>query len=302
MLRQAENRCRIEGILSEINLDYKNFMKDGKETEAIAGEIKIYTEQKINDKVETLEIPVQMFASKYTNKGSSNPAFESIERVMKEFSSIAAVGIDKADRVRITNGQIQMNEFYPIGSERLISHPRISCSFVSKVKPNEYKPTATFEAEFVVASKDYELDKEGNETGRYKIDAIIPQYGGKVDVVPMFSINENVTNAISEYWNQGDTVKASGKLLFSSKTETVLTEVDFGEPEEKTITTNISEFLITGGSQEPLSGEYAFSIEDIQNALAERKAKLEAQKEKAASGTKSKSTPVATKSGIDLGF
>lgn len=44
MLRQAENRCRIEGILSEINLDYKNFMKDGKETEAIAGEIKIYTE------------------------------------------------------------------------------------------------------------------------------------------------------------------------------------------------------------------------------------------------------------------
>lgn len=302
MLRQAENRVRIEGILSEISLDYKSFLKDGRTVEAIGGSIKVQTEQLINGETKVLEIPVQMFATKHTQKGSINPAYESIERVMTEYSSIAAVGEAEADRIRITNGQIQMNEYYPANSDRLVSFPRINCSFVTKVKPTEYKPVATFEAEFVVASKNYELDKEGNETGRYKINAIIPQYGGKVDVVPMFSVNENVTNAISEYWNEGDSVKASGRLLFSSKTETIVTPVDFGEPEEKTVTTSVSELLITGGSQEPLSGEYAYDMAEIQTALVERKVRLEAQKEKAASGAKTRATPAPSKAGLDLGF
>ena len=41
MLRQAKNICKIEGILSEIDLSTKEYMKDGKETHAIGGEIKI---------------------------------------------------------------------------------------------------------------------------------------------------------------------------------------------------------------------------------------------------------------------
>lgn len=302
MLRQAENKVRIEGILSEINIDYKSFVKDGKTVEAIGGNIKVHTEQIINGETKILEIPVQMFATKLTSKGTSNPAYESIERVMKEYSSIAAVGEEAADRIRITNAQIQMNEYYAPNSDKLTSFPRINCSFVTKVKPSEYKPVATFEAEFVVASKAYELDKEGNETGRYKINAILPQYGGKVDVIPMYSVNENVTNAISEYWNEGDTVKASGRLMFTSESKVVSTPVDFGEPEEKVVTVSVSDLLITGGSQEPLSGEYAFDTAEIQSALAERKGRLETQKEKAASGTKSKATPAATKAGLDLGF
>jgi hypothetical protein len=44
MLRQAENKVRIEGILSEINIDYKSFVKDGKTVEAIGGNIKVHTE------------------------------------------------------------------------------------------------------------------------------------------------------------------------------------------------------------------------------------------------------------------
>jgi hypothetical protein len=244
-----------------------------------------------------------MFATKYTSKGSVNPAYESIERVLKEYKSIAAVGAEEADKVRITAGQIQMNEYYPAGSDKLVSFPRISASFISKVtKPGEYKPCATFEAEFAVAAKQYEIDKEGNETDRYKITAILPQYGGRVDVVPMISVNENVTNAISEYWNEGDTVRASGKLLFSSKSEKVEIPVDFGEPQEKIVTTNVSDLLITGGSQEPLAGEYAFSSADIQSALAERKVRLEAQKEKSANNAKAKAAPTPAKAGFDVGF
>ena len=303
MLRQAENKCRIEGVLSEIELDYKSFVKDGKTVEAIGGSIKIQTVQTINGEDIEIEIPVQMFSMKYTSKGSLNPAYENIERVMKEYKSIAAVGAEEADKVRITSGQIQMNEYYPAGSEKLVSFPRISASFITKVtKPGEYKPCATFEAEFAVASKQFEVDREGNETDRYKITAILPQYGGRVDVVPMVSVNENVTNAISEYWNEGDTVRASGKLLFSAKVEKIIIPVDFGEPQESIKTTNISDLLITGGSQEPLSGEFAFDGAEIQAALAERKVRLEEQKAKSANAAKTKAAPAPAKAGFDVGF
>ena len=80
----------------------------------------------------TLEISVHMFASEYTNKGAKNPAYESIERVMNEYTSIAAAGgVDGADRVRITNGKLTMNEYYSQDG-RLVSFPRVTASFVSK--------------------------------------------------------------------------------------------------------------------------------------------------------------------------
>ena len=155
-------------------------------------------------------------------------------------------------------------------------------------------------------SKDYELDTQGNETGRYKIMCGVPLYGGKVDVVPCYAINEGVINAVSQYWTEGDTVKANGRLNFSSRTETVITEVDFGEPVEETKTINVSELIITGGSQTPLDGEFAFDFEDIKKGLVDRKTRLEAQKEKDMSRAKHRATPApateVSNSLQDLGF
>ena len=113
MLRQAENRVRIEGILSEINLKYGSFVKNGATVDTIGGNIKVLVHQTINNVDITLEIPVYMFAPKLTNAGKSNPAFESIEKVMTEFTSIASgAGEAGADKIRITNGNIRMNEYY----------------------------------------------------------------------------------------------------------------------------------------------------------------------------------------------
>lgn len=41
MLKQAENTVRIEGILSEINLKYGSFVKDGRTVDTIGGNIKV---------------------------------------------------------------------------------------------------------------------------------------------------------------------------------------------------------------------------------------------------------------------
>ena len=80
-MRAAENKVRIEGILSEVDLDYGSFQKDGKTVECIRGSIKVLVNQNINGVPTSNEIPVHMFASKFTNKGTANPAYESIEKV-----------------------------------------------------------------------------------------------------------------------------------------------------------------------------------------------------------------------------
>lgn len=296
MLRQAENRVKIEGILNEIDLEKKQISKNGSLMDAITGKLII----KVDDKM----IPVHFFSYKLTNAGKPNPAYESMLKVMNEYASVAATGDENlADRVRITGATIRMNEYYSQDG-RLVAFPRINASFINKIRKEECKPEATCSLEFVVAQKREELDRNGEPTGRYMINAILPQYGGAVDVVPLYAESEGVINAISQYWNEGDTVKANCRLNFTTKVETTYEEVDFGEPIERTRTTSVSDIIIIGGSQTPVSEEYAFNNAEIQEALTERKAKLEATKERSMSRVSQKSIPGANPSAgfVDLGF
>ena len=155
MLQSKENRVKIEGILSEIDLKTGSFKKNGQDVNSIGGTIKVRVNQKLpNGEEQELEIPVHMFASELTNKGTANPAYESIARVMNEYTSIAAAGVDAADRIRITSGTINMNEYYGQGGN-LVSFPRINASFITKVKREEFKPEATFAVVFMIGSKGY---------------------------------------------------------------------------------------------------------------------------------------------------
>lgn len=301
MLKQAENTVRIEGLLSEIDLRYGSFMKKGETMNSIGGTIKIHVNQEINGEPASLEVPVHMFASEYTNAGAKNPAYQNIERIMNDYTSIAAAGGEaNADAVRITNGRITMNEYYGRDG-RFISFPRITASFVNKIRADEMKPCATFSTTFVVANKVNEVASDGVETGRLKVTGVLPQYGGKVDLVDFIVANPNAINAINQYWEDNETVMASGRLNFSSKVETVRKEVDFGEPQETTRTISVSELLITGGSQSGLEDGAAYNIDEIQAALVERKTRLENLKESAGQG-KTRTAPTEQKGKLDLGF
>ena len=302
MLRQAENSVKIEGILSEIDLKTGSTVKNGKTIEYIGGSIKVRVTQVLNGANVDLDIPVYMFSNKLKNDGNPNPAYASIERVMNEYVSIAAGGIDAADRVRITNANIRMNEYYGQGGQ-LNSYPRINASFVTKVTDlTKFSPEATFSAVFVVAAMGYETDKDGIENpNRFKIRGILPQYGDKVDVVDFFATSPNVINAVSSYWTEKDTVKVNGKLNFTSIVEEKMVEVDFGEPRMEKRTVSVSELIITGGSQTPLDGDFAYGEDEISAALKERQARLAELKEKAK--TKETKTAPAKKGGFsDLGF
>ena len=303
MLESKENSVKIEGILSEIDLETGSYMKDGKSIDKIGGSIKVRVNQMLNGVETELDIPVYMFANKLTNKGTPNPAYASIERVMNEYKSIAAVGIDAADRVRITGANIRMNEYYGQG-DKLNSYPRINASFVTKITDmSKYTPEATFSAIFAIGNMGYETDKDGVQIeNRFKIRGIMPQYGGSVDVIDFFATTPNVIDAVSSYWEQGDTVRINGKLNFSSKTEETVVQVDFGEPRIDRKTVSVSELIITGGSQTPLEGDFAFDMDEIQTALEARQARLAELKAKQKAKTKGAPKSAPKRSMADLGF
>ena len=301
-MRQAENKVFIEGILSEIDIVERTYTKDGVQNNALAGQIKVRVEQKINGVDKILEIPVHVFVNEMTKKGTKNPAYESIDTVRREFISIASgAGVEGADRIRISGASIQMNEYWA-DENRLSSYPRINASFVQRVKRDEFTPKAQFSTELVVSKMINEVDKDGVETGRLKVEGILPQYGGRVDVVPFIAENPNVVDAINQYWQPKDTVKVSGKLNFSSTVEIYTEEQGFGEPIEKKRTINVSELVITGGSQTPLEGEFAFNEEEIKNAVAERKARLENRKAKELARSSSRTAPAQSGFASDIGF
>ena len=303
MLESKENSVKIEGILSEIDLETGTYNKDGKTIEKIGGSIKVRVTQVLNGKEVELDIPVYMFANKLTNKGTPNPAYASIERVMNEYKSIAAVGIDAADRVRITGANIRMKEYYGQG-DKLNSYTRINASFVTKITDmSKFAPEATFSAIFAIGNMGYETDKDGVQIpDRFKIRGIMPQYGGSVDVIDFFATSPNVIDAVSSYWEQGDTVKINGKLNFSSKTEETVVQVDFGEPRIERKTVSVSELIITGGSQTPLEGDFAFDMDEIQSALEARQARLAELKAKQKAKEKGAPKSAPKKSMSDLGF
>ena len=304
MLKQAENSVKIEGILSEIDLKTGTSTKNGKTIEYIGGSIKVRVNQAINGENVELDIPVFLFSNKLKNDGNPNPAYASIERVMNEYVSIAAAGIDAADRIRITNANIRMNEYYGQGGN-LNSYPRINASFITKVTDlSKFNPEATFSVVFMIAAMGYETDKDGVENkNKFKIRGILPQYGGKVDVVDFYATSPNVISAVSSYWSEKDTVKINGKLNFTSAVEEKMVEVDFGEPRMERRTVSVSELIITGGTQTPLDGDFAFDEDEINEALKERQATLAAKKEEAKKKENAPKKAAPAKKGFsDLGF
>jgi len=310
MLRQAQNEVFIEGILSEVDIKKGSYMKDGETVETIGGTVKIRVDQTINNNPVTCEIPVSVFSTKYNKEGKENGIYKAIESMATDLTSIAASSVEEADRVRVSgssrfaNGNIQMNEYYN-ASGNLVSFPRIHASFINRIRKDECKPKATFTLEFAIASMDYETDADGVQTDKYLIKAIVPQYGGKVDIVPLYAVSPNVIDGITSNWQEKDTVLAKGRLNFSAKTETYIEDLGFGEAEEKTRTINTSELILTGGAPEPREGDFAFDVGEIQQALTERKARLDELKEKATNGAKVRKAPVpaANAKGFDdLGF
>lgn len=273
------NEVNIEGYLSEVKLE-ETKDKDG--MDIIRGEYKIKTSNMVGDKEIPVEIPIRVYQPRLTKNKKDNPAYASAKKIMTDFTSIAAGGLEKATAIYLSDKWTSLQEnFFKSRSGQMVFSSAIRASFAGEANKSELKPHAKFKVIVVVGEIKEEIDRNDNETGRYILKGIIPQYGGRADVVDFIIDEPKVIDHIKNNWNKGDTVLIGGYINFSSVTTETVSAQSFGEPIVETHTKSIREFVITGGHDAPLTEEEgAYSNEDIAVALKDRQARIEKAKEK----------------------
>ena len=97
-LKQTTNKIRIEGILAESNIDYRNYTKNGEEIRAIGGEFQVLVRTVVDGFPKDLMIPVRVFSNELTKKGTKNPAFVSIEKVKNFVAGLEIIAGRKKQR------------------------------------------------------------------------------------------------------------------------------------------------------------------------------------------------------------
>jgi hypothetical protein len=259
-LREALNKVIIEGLLLEVrHQEWKN--KNGLNIE-------------LDIEVAENEVHTVKGMSGYKKKdGTDNANAKGYLTIINEYLTVAKHGRDQADKVRITQGKIGLNEYY--GQDGLLkSYPELSTNFVNRVgAADDYNPRAEFEVEVFVKSVVPEI-KNDDETGRAKVNAIIPLYGGKV--IPFeFMVGVDGAEFVSDNYEVGCTTKVFGDIVNFKEVTEIEVPVAFGKPQKKINTKTIREYLITSGS-DPYEEENinSYKVEDIQKAMVERETYL----------------------------
>lgn len=307
-IKEMKNYAVVEGTLSEINLERKTFVDNaGKSHNTVQGGITVRVTQEVErgGGEVTLEVPVRFFAKALTNAGNENPAYTSITNILDNGKSIAVVGEEEADAIRVTGGRVGMEEYYPPGAGRLISFPSITGSFVNIIGKADMVEKANFEVEGVIDKIEKVLDKEGVpvEPPTMRLVSIHVGYGEYTHVIPFLSRRADINQGIQAAYSAGDAITLSGKINFSSTTETYLEPVEIGDPIEKQRTVRVSELLIAGVAPRDINSEI-YDPEGIKACLAKRIARLEEGKAKAEQKAGKTSAPrtATAQEKPDLGF
>lgn len=266
IIREADNVVRIEGTLLEVRGgEWKNGEGIGIELDIEVAENEVHTVYAM---------------SKYKKKdGTENSIAKGLQTILDEYLTVAKHGRENADKVRITQGIITLNEYFG-QDKQLHSKPRIITNFVNRLKVDDtFEPKAEFEVEIFVKSVVPEI-KNDEETGRVKINAIIPLYGGRV--IPFeFVVSKEGSQFVEDNYETGSTVRVYGDIINFKEIIEQEVPVAFGKPQKRVTSKSIREYLITGGT-EPYDEEdkNVFSIETIKKAMVERETYLQELKSK----------------------
>lgn len=265
---QAQNKVNIVGKLLDVTFR-TGTMKDGRPYES--ANLTIRVTQTFGGQTEVSEIPVSMFAAKFTSKNLPNPSYEQIQE-LKTMQTAQNVGIDNADTVRIGGATLQENS-YVARSGQLVKTWRVNASFVGKVKASDI---ASFHEEIFIMDMHEEEDKDGDTTGRLVVRAGIVQYKGKLDVVDFVVEQPDAVDFISRNWEPNQTVNVAGRIRVTSKeSHTSGNNSGWGEELPDTTTVYIRELIITTGDNEPHEEEFAYDPDDIKKAFNVRQAMIE---------------------------
>lgn len=264
-LPKFENEAVLEGIVSESSIVLKEINgKDGK-YKALNGKIVIQTGENETHVAE-------YFVKELKKDGGENGIYTNVKTVLDELVTLQDIAQGKSpegatpSKVRV-RGELALNEYY--GQDgKLRSFPQVKGVFLNRVKEeNTYDPKATFDVEGIVKSVKDEF-KEEEETGRKKVELLIPTYNGAIPV-------EFITRAedgeyIEENFEVASTVNVYGNMINFSKKIVKKEQKGFGEAKEKVTYENTRELLITGGSVYDEDSPKSLEVEQIKELQTKR--------------------------------
>ena len=293
-LRQADAKVTVVGIVSDKKLEMKT--ENGVRT--IEGTITIKTS-------DTNFVQMRVRCADKKKDGTENKAFAGVMTVMNEYKSIADDGADEADRVR-TSGQINLFRSNNNGNE-IVSY---TSNFFNRIKSNQtYEPKAEFEVEMYIKTLVPEMNKDGEETGRYKIVGWIPTFNG-IEPLELF-VPEELADVVSNTYEPKQTARFYGEIVQNVTYETIERPMAFGVKKE-TKANFINELVVTGGSpaynaeteEEVVKGgnQIPYNPDTIQAAIEERDRRIKEEQNKPKTNTTANNKPSGAARGRQLGW
>lgn len=238
----------------------------------------------INVQVGESIIPVRVGASKYKRKKNPNDPLEensnytAIVDVLTKGISITDHPDEAPSYIGFSDlfTELRENFFMPKNGKMIFTN-QISGSFpriYTSLRPND-GVHATFDYEGIVQELRPEVDSEGQPTGSLVVKIITPSFRD-VDLLSFVIKNaEGVTFAQST-WIKGTQIHVAGEIERKPVEKIIKQNVLFGDPVEKKITSNVTEYII----KSVLSNNATFNEQSIGESFIKRKARIEETGEK----------------------
>lgn len=275
---QSRNEVNVVGKLLSTSFREDVIKSTGKPYESCNYIVRVT--QQIEGKEETHEIPLSVFATKYTNSGKLNPAFKTVQDLRK-MNTIQNDGEDKATTVRINKATLSENIFVT-QSGQLIDGWQIRSSFVNEGGANEF---ARFTAEIFIIDMHDEINSDDESTGRLIVRGGLVQYGEKLDVIEFIVEAPDKVEYVSRNWAPNSTVVCGGYIRYTPQEVVSATTESWGdEVMESSGSKMRRELIITGGPKEPLDEDFWYDPVEMRKGFNARKANIEQLQLNAKSG------------------
>ncbi len=286
-LRQAENNVYVEGILSEKSL--KEELKDN--VPYISGSVTIKTSD-----VNFVRFNVNISSLKKDK--TPNGFYSGIKTVMNEFKSIAEVGEEQADRVRVDSND-GINPYFSVKSNRTVLN--FKSNVFNRVSMEDCAPQALFSVEIYIRNIVPEMDKNNMPTNRTLVYGWLPTYNGIEEITLV--ADQDIGNALQSSYAAGQTVKFLGDIVNNRIEKVIEIPVAIGKPRIEKKVEYKNDMLITGVTPPYEEGVTVFppySKDAIDKAVQERSNKI-AEKQAKENGN-SFDKPSGASRGRTLGF
>jgi hypothetical protein len=236
------NKVFVIGTLVEVNT--RKDEKDGKNY--IGGSFVVESEGNL--------IEFKLFSYQLTKEGKPNKKYTNYENLQNLIGS----------RVRVP-GEISGRALYNESKAQVIPFAELNAGFVNLAKDTE-QDTRTFEFSGFVTETLHERENQEGDLLYYEMSIGQANYSGENLNVVKFRVDKDsakMVSVISDIYVANSTVSINGLISYVPHTETVKTEVAFGEAIVKTFNSVRKSFIITGG-KEPISGETAYTDQQIE--------------------------------------